>query len=197
MVCVAWRGPSALDRYSFTAVGVLLEYLTDTPVAPLQRELVEVSWPLSLFLLFSPSPPFLSISFSPSLSPFPISFSLFLSFSPSLSLSPFLSISFSPSLSPFPISFSLFLSFSPSLSLSPFLSISFSLSHLLSLSISLCLFRLVIHFALRLTAVLWRTLRRALGLSSLECPWRRSTLAKKSESDQLVDPHSNLEKCKA
>ena len=42
MVRVAWRGPSALNRYSFTAVGVLLEYLTDTPVAPLQRELVEV-----------------------------------------------------------------------------------------------------------------------------------------------------------
>ena len=43
MVRVAWRGPSALNRYGFSAVGVLLEYLTDTPVAPLQRELVEVS----------------------------------------------------------------------------------------------------------------------------------------------------------
>ena len=63
MVCVAWRGPSALDRYSFTAVGVLLEYLTDTPVAPLQRELVEVSWPLSLSQSLS-----LSLSLSRSLS---------------------------------------------------------------------------------------------------------------------------------
>ena len=42
MVCVAWRGPSALDRYNLMAMGMLLEYLTDTPVAPLQRELVEV-----------------------------------------------------------------------------------------------------------------------------------------------------------
>ena len=41
MVRLAWRGPSALDRCGFTAMGVLLEYLTDTPVAPLQRELVE------------------------------------------------------------------------------------------------------------------------------------------------------------
>lgn len=33
------------DRYSFTAVSVLLEYLSDSPVAPLQRALVEVEPP--------------------------------------------------------------------------------------------------------------------------------------------------------
>ena len=148
MVCVAWRGPSALDRYSFTAVGVLLEYLTDTPVAPLQRDLVEVSWPLS--------PPFLS-------PPPPLSFNLFLPLSLPLS---YLSLSLSLSFLPLFPSPPFFQSLSPSLTCS---------------LITLCLFRLVIHFALRLTAVLWRILRRALGLSSLECPWRRSTLAKKSE----------------
>ena len=33
------------DRYNFTAMGSLLEYLTETSVAPLQRDLVEVSDP--------------------------------------------------------------------------------------------------------------------------------------------------------
>lgn len=42
MVRIAWRGPLAIDRYQFTAFGALMEYLTDTPLAPLQRELVEV-----------------------------------------------------------------------------------------------------------------------------------------------------------
>ncbi len=40
-VCV--RGPSALDRYAMAAAGVVMEYLSDTPVAPIQRDLVEVS----------------------------------------------------------------------------------------------------------------------------------------------------------
>ena len=30
------------DRYMFTAIGCILEYLTNTSVAPLQRDLVEV-----------------------------------------------------------------------------------------------------------------------------------------------------------
>lgn len=42
MARVAWRGPSALDRYGMTSIGVLMEYLAETSVAPIQRELVEV-----------------------------------------------------------------------------------------------------------------------------------------------------------
>ena len=42
IVRMGWRGPSALDRYAMAAAGVLMEYLTDTPVAPIQRDLVEV-----------------------------------------------------------------------------------------------------------------------------------------------------------
>ena len=38
MVRMAWHGPNATDRYRFTAMEILMEYLTDTPVAPLQRE---------------------------------------------------------------------------------------------------------------------------------------------------------------
>lgn len=45
IVRVAWHGPMATDRYRFIAMEVLMEYLTDTPVAPLQRELVEVEDP--------------------------------------------------------------------------------------------------------------------------------------------------------
>lgn len=45
LVRIIWRGPMATDRYRFTAMEVLMEYLTDTPVAPLQRELVEVEEP--------------------------------------------------------------------------------------------------------------------------------------------------------
>ena len=42
LVRIAWRGPSALDRYGMTAIAALMEYLADTAVAPLQKELVEV-----------------------------------------------------------------------------------------------------------------------------------------------------------
>ncbi|XP_072172090.1 uncharacterized protein C05D11.1-like [Diadema setosum] len=43
MVYMAWRGPAAQDLYGMSAVLILLEYLTDTSVAPLQRDFVEVS----------------------------------------------------------------------------------------------------------------------------------------------------------
>lgn len=42
---IAWRGPSALDRYSFAAMACLMEYLAETSVAPLQKELVEIEEP--------------------------------------------------------------------------------------------------------------------------------------------------------
>ncbi|XP_032814630.1 uncharacterized protein C05D11.1-like [Petromyzon marinus] len=45
MVTVAWRGPSAKDLYKMTAIGTLLEYLSDTAISPLQRDLVEISDP--------------------------------------------------------------------------------------------------------------------------------------------------------
>ena len=45
MVRVAWHGPNATDRYRFTAMEILMEYLVDTSVAPLQHELVEVDDP--------------------------------------------------------------------------------------------------------------------------------------------------------
>ncbi|XP_033646112.1 uncharacterized protein C05D11.1-like [Asterias rubens] len=41
MVYVAWRAPKAKDLYSMAALQVLMEYLTDTSVAPLQRDFVE------------------------------------------------------------------------------------------------------------------------------------------------------------
>ena len=45
IVIVGCRGPKARDFYGITAVEVISEYLTDTSVAPLQRELVEISEP--------------------------------------------------------------------------------------------------------------------------------------------------------
>lgn len=46
MAGTAWRGPSAVTEvYSFTACLVLLKYLTDTSVAPLQKEFVEIEDP--------------------------------------------------------------------------------------------------------------------------------------------------------
>lgn len=46
MVLVGWRGPNVLDHYDVTAVKILLSYLTDTSVAPLQKDLVEIEEPL-------------------------------------------------------------------------------------------------------------------------------------------------------
>ncbi|XP_011407072.2 PREDICTED: uncharacterized protein C05D11.1-like [Amphimedon queenslandica] len=45
LVRICWRGPKASQRYLMTAMEVIMEYLTDTPVAPLQRELVEIEDP--------------------------------------------------------------------------------------------------------------------------------------------------------
>ncbi|CAI8039021.1 Uncharacterized protein C05D11.1 [Geodia barretti] len=45
MARISWRGPPARDRYMFTAVTMLLRYLSDGPVAPLQSRLVEVPEP--------------------------------------------------------------------------------------------------------------------------------------------------------
>jgi Zn-dependent M16 (insulinase) family peptidase len=45
VIRICWRGPKAKDCYNMTAMQILMEYLTDTPVAPLQRDLVEVDDP--------------------------------------------------------------------------------------------------------------------------------------------------------
>ncbi|XP_077994627.1 uncharacterized protein C05D11.1-like [Glandiceps talaboti] len=45
MVYMAWRGPQAKDLYLMSANMILLEYLTDTAVAPLQRDFVEIDDP--------------------------------------------------------------------------------------------------------------------------------------------------------
>lgn len=48
MVYVAWRGPKATTEYNvLTACSVLLRYLTDTSVSPLQREFVEIENPFA------------------------------------------------------------------------------------------------------------------------------------------------------
>ncbi|XP_065331975.1 uncharacterized protein C05D11.1-like [Cloeon dipterum] len=46
LVILAWRGPSAAtDIYKITACSVMVKYLADTPVSPLQRDLVEIKDP--------------------------------------------------------------------------------------------------------------------------------------------------------
>lgn len=46
LVNVAWRGPKATNEYEeLTACSVLLRYLSDTSVSPLQREFVEIEHP--------------------------------------------------------------------------------------------------------------------------------------------------------
>ena len=42
---MGFRGPACSDRYSLSALSVMLHYLTDTSIAPLQRELVEIPDP--------------------------------------------------------------------------------------------------------------------------------------------------------
>lgn len=42
---MGFRGPSCRDHYSLSALSVILDYLTDTSIAPLQRELVEIADP--------------------------------------------------------------------------------------------------------------------------------------------------------
>lgn len=44
--CVAWRGASAVrDQYTVTATALILKYLSDFSVSPLQKELVEIEDP--------------------------------------------------------------------------------------------------------------------------------------------------------
>ncbi|XP_060600571.1 uncharacterized protein C05D11.1-like [Ruditapes philippinarum] len=45
IVIAAWRGPPAKDQYSFNSVGLLLDYLTDSAISPLQRDFVEIDEP--------------------------------------------------------------------------------------------------------------------------------------------------------
>ncbi|XP_065176608.1 uncharacterized protein C05D11.1-like [Sycon ciliatum] len=52
-VTVSWRGPSASDQRTLVALQTLWEYLTDSPVAPLQRDLVEIDEPFASSLDFS------------------------------------------------------------------------------------------------------------------------------------------------
>lgn len=48
LVNVAWRGPKATNEYEeLTACSVLLRYLSDTSVSPLQREFVEIENPFA------------------------------------------------------------------------------------------------------------------------------------------------------
>lgn len=42
---MGFRGPSCRDHYSISTLSVILDYLTDTSIAPLQRELVEIPDP--------------------------------------------------------------------------------------------------------------------------------------------------------
>lgn len=42
---MGFRGPPCKDFYSLSALSIILDYLTDTSIAPLQRELVEIPDP--------------------------------------------------------------------------------------------------------------------------------------------------------
>lgn len=44
-VRIAWNGPDIRSQYECAALEVLFEYLSDSPVAPLQRDLVEIEPP--------------------------------------------------------------------------------------------------------------------------------------------------------
>lgn len=46
IVNIAWRGPSAVtEQYLINAVAIILKYLTDFSVSPLQKEFVEIPDP--------------------------------------------------------------------------------------------------------------------------------------------------------
>lgn len=48
IVSIAWRGPSAVsEQYMLSAAAIILKYLTDFSVAPLQKEFVEISDPFA------------------------------------------------------------------------------------------------------------------------------------------------------
>jgi len=54
MVYVAWRGPSAVTRlYQMFAAMILMEYLTETSVSPLQARFVEIEDPLASRVSYS------------------------------------------------------------------------------------------------------------------------------------------------
>eukprot|EP00112_Aurelia_sp_Birch-Aquarium-sp1_P017903 Seg42.13_Seg42.8 transcript_id=Seg42.13_Seg42.8/GoldUCD/mRNA.D3Y31 product="putative protein C05D11.1" protein_id=Seg42.13_Seg42.8/GoldUCD/D3Y31 len=45
MFVIAWRGPHVQEYYDLAALDILMQYLTDTSAAPLQKELVEIEDP--------------------------------------------------------------------------------------------------------------------------------------------------------
>nr|KAG5705771.1 hypothetical protein BaRGS_027430 [Batillaria attramentaria] len=45
MVTVAWRGFLAKDQYKYEALSILLDYLSDSAISPLQRDFVEIEDP--------------------------------------------------------------------------------------------------------------------------------------------------------
>lgn len=46
IVSIAWRGPSAVtEQYMLSAAAIVLKYLTDFSVSPLQKEFVEIADP--------------------------------------------------------------------------------------------------------------------------------------------------------
>ncbi|XP_047134404.1 uncharacterized protein C05D11.1 isoform X1 [Hydra vulgaris] len=46
LVAMGWRGPNVLDYYGITALNILLIYLTESTISPLQRELVQCEEPM-------------------------------------------------------------------------------------------------------------------------------------------------------
>ena len=57
MAVMAWRGPKAGDRYFYSAIVALVEYLHSTSVAPLQIGLVHVDEPYCSEVGVAKSPP--------------------------------------------------------------------------------------------------------------------------------------------
>ncbi|KAF5298438.1 hypothetical protein FQR65_LT01217 [Abscondita terminalis] len=54
LVCVAWRGPSNVTQtYELCCCGILLKYLTDFSVAPLQKEFVEIDDPYACLVSYN------------------------------------------------------------------------------------------------------------------------------------------------
>lgn len=54
LVTVGWRGPlCTTDNFTLTACSVLLRYLSDTSISPLQREFVEIPDPYASMVSFN------------------------------------------------------------------------------------------------------------------------------------------------
>ena len=54
IVCIGWRGPSAVTQlYDICALMMIMEYLTDTAVSPLQKCFVETDQPLATKVSYS------------------------------------------------------------------------------------------------------------------------------------------------